>query len=972
MRPMKRFLSSLLCFIVFQTCFCLYEDQIGKFDWRQQYVGKVETTYWDQAGKRILVATERNVIASLSSHNGSIVWRQIFEEGPRGQIDAFLHQDKTLLSVCGGGHYIRSWNSQTGSLMWEAVGGQTDNGRYGWAIISLTVSEQLLLSTSDEFFSFDVSNGKQLWKENLPNEDNSLYEFIVPRGDIIFIIGISPGSHVSILESNLKGQLNSERRTVPATWVSQNTGCDTVADNFLLCYSSGSQSLQLLDFVESTTFVSITLQDIGLKVDSQVRIERLPSSVRTKNSYVLLRFNPDHVAVVRPSSNGITLVKDLPGVSISEMNQLDDHDVLLTLGKISPEEIKLTGYELGLGGEMAGLSQIIKFSGNHGLPVKMNALLFRKKDGRTAHRITMLSEDYSLQLLQKSGQNTFSFPWVREEALSHILAAEMVDLPVSENQAKFEEEFGSQEDDIITMFLKRFSTQISQLHTFTEHFVHKLLGNRHHHSQLEEEEELIRDEFNLNKIIIMATAAGKIYAMQSWNTEIVWQHFLPDLSPFNRYGEPNLLLYTQRTTAHFPHPPQYVVIGRNKKSGRGMVFAFNPITGEALNGQPSSGLHLNYELSQAAILAEMDEHFLKPVLLIDTEHKVYAFPETTSKVIEQTVTPLFLYLTDIDSGMMSGFKVSSRNAELVADKVWHINLQRKQQVITNVVGKRTVEHVHSQGRVLGDRSVLYKYLNPNLVVVTAEGEESGAALQKGPSNFVNIYLVDAITGHILFHATHHRAKGPINIVHSENWIVYNYFNQKNRRHEIAVLELYEGKEQTNSTAFSSFTAQIQPLVMRQSYIFPMQMSAIATTITEKGITNKNLIIALKLGGILSLPKALLDPRRPVMPTPETMEEGTIPYIPEIPVNTEAILNYNQSLYAVRHIHTAPAGLESTSLVLAYGLDIFFTRVTPSKMFDVLKEDFDYFFISVVLGMMTLVSFVSQKCAQRKALSRAWK
>ena len=38
------------------------------------------------------------------------------------------------------------------------------------------------------------------------------------------------------------------------------------------------------------------------------------------------------------------------------------------------------------------------------------------------------------------------------------------------------------------------------------------------------------------------------------------------------------------------------------------------------------------------------------------------------------------------------------------------------------------EHVHSQGIVLGDRSVLYKYLNPNLVVVTAEGTEP---LQKG-------------------------------------------------------------------------------------------------------------------------------------------------------------------------------------------------------------------------------------------------
>ena len=34
--------------------------------------------------------------------------------------------------------------------------------------------------------------------------------------------------------------------------------------------------------------------------------------------------------------------------------------------------------------------------------------------------------------------------WAREEALAAITAVEMVDLPVSENQAKYEDEFGSQ------------------------------------------------------------------------------------------------------------------------------------------------------------------------------------------------------------------------------------------------------------------------------------------------------------------------------------------------------------------------------------------------------------------------------------------------------------------------------------------------------------------------------------------------
>ena len=53
--------------------------------------------------------------------------------------------------------------------------------------------------------------------------------------------------------------------------------------------------------------------------------------------------------------------------------------------------------------------------------------------------------------------------WRREESLAYVVALETVDLPVSENQAKFEDEFGSHEDNVLTMFLKRVKTQLSQL-----------------------------------------------------------------------------------------------------------------------------------------------------------------------------------------------------------------------------------------------------------------------------------------------------------------------------------------------------------------------------------------------------------------------------------------------------------------------------------------------------------------------------
>lgn len=65
---------------------------------------------------------------------------------------------------------------------------------------------------------------------------------------------------------------------------------------------------------------------------------------------------------------------------------------------------------------------------------------------------------------------------------------------------------------------------------------------------------------------------------------------------------------------------------------------------------------------------------------------------------------------------------------------------------------------------------------------------------------------------------------------------------------------------------------------------------------------------------------VLDPRRPK--NPEFREEGVIPYIPEIQVHAESIINYNQSVFRVSGIHTSPSGLESTCLVFVHGLGEF--------------------------------------------------
>lgn len=53
------------------------------------------------------------------------------------------------------------------------------------------------------------------------------------------------------------------------------------------------------------------------------------------------------------------------------------------------------------------------------------------------------------------------------------------------------------------------------------------------------------------------------------------------------------------------------------------------------------------------------------------------------------------------------------------------------------------------------------------------------------TDVLNIHLVDVVSGAIVTSLTHRRAKGPIHMVHSENWLVYSYYNDKVRRTEIS-------------------------------------------------------------------------------------------------------------------------------------------------------------------------------------------
>jgi ER membrane protein complex subunit 1 len=74
---------------------------------------------------------------------------------------------------------------------------------------------------------------------------------------------------------------------------------------------------------------------------------------------------------------------------------------------------------------------------------------------------------------------------------------------------------------------------------------------------------------------------------------------------------------------------------------------------------------------------------------------------------------------------------------------------------------------------------------------------------------------------------------------------------------------------------------------------------------------------------------------------------------------------------IEQILSAPSLLESTSLVFAYGLDLFFTRVAPSKTFDVLNEDFNKAQLILTVTGLAVAIAVTKPMVRRKRLREKW-
>jgi hypothetical protein len=154
---------------------------------------------------------------------------------------------------------------------------------------------------------------------------------------------------------------------------------------------------------------------------------------------------------------------------------------------------------------------------------------------------------------------------------------------------------------------------------------------------------------------------------------------------------------------------------------------------------------------------------------------------------------------------------------LIAYPVWTLSLPEKEYIVGLVSPITTAQEpgkVASYGKVLANRTTLYKYLNPHMRVVltalqpvedmgatTTEETRAGKTV-KGTGPGCGVYVVDTVKGSVLYHATLPAPgvgeKCDVKAALTENWLVYHYYDPEEGAVEeakgwrVVSVELYEG------------------------------------------------------------------------------------------------------------------------------------------------------------------------------------
>ncbi|KAL2250699.1 UNVERIFIED_CONTAM: ER membrane protein complex subunit 1 [Sesamum indicum] len=980
----RAFLLLLMFFASSDPAYSLYEDQVGLMDWHQQYIGKVKHAVFHTqkaARKRVIVSTEENVVASLDLRHGEIFWRHVL--GPNDAIDQIdVALGKYVITLSSGGSVLRAWNLPDGQMVWEStLIGSTPSKPLLLIPTNLKVDKDNMIFVYGNGFIHAVASidGEVIWKKELASEGIDVQQLIYPDGsEIIYAVGLLGFSGFDVFQLNVKsGELLKHNNMLfPAGFSGD---LSFVTDDTAVALDSTRKVLVVICFQDGKisfhqTHVSQLIEDISGA--AAIVPSKIPGmfTLKIDASVIFIEvINESKLKVVHKigHENAVSDSLSLPeGQKAVALIQHGDGKILLTV-------------KLGNDWTSNLIEETIQMDHQRGLVHKVFINSYVRTDRSNGFRVLIVMEDHSLLLLQQG-----EIVWSREDGLASVIDVKASELPVEKDSVSVAKVEHSLFEWLKGHLLKLKGT----LMIATPDDVVAIQKIR---LQSSEKSKMTRDHNGFRKLLIVLTRAGKVFALHTGDGRIVWSRLLNSLRKSEACENPRGISLHQWQDPHhhaLDENPSVLVVGRcgYNSDSAGVLSIVDTYTGEE-----RSHIGPIHSIAHIIPLHFTDSMEQRLHLLVDANQHAHLYPRTAEAlgILQQELGNIYWYAAETDKGILRGYGLQTNCVLEVADDfcfdtrdLWSIVFPSESEKIAATATRSLNEVVHTQAKVTADQEVMYKYISKNLLFLATVAPKAVGpigSVTPDESSLV-VYVIDTVTGRILHRMTHHGSQGPIKAVFSENWIVYHYFNLRAHRYEMSVIEIYDQARAENKDVLklvfgthnltSPITAYSRPEVFTksQSYFFAHSVKTMAVTSTAKGITSKQVLLGTIGDQVLALDKRFLDPRRTVNPTQAEKEEGIIPLTDSLPIIPQSYVTHALKVEGLRGIATIPAKLESTTLVFAYGVDLFFTRLAPSRTYDSLTEDFSYALLLITIVALLVAIFVTWVWSEKKELQEKWR
>ncbi|KAG5291786.1 DUF1620 domain-containing protein [Histoplasma ohiense] len=933
----------------------IFADEAYHIDYHHALLGTPQrhSTFFHKpntssAASLLYTLSEKYVLGAVNPKDGAIVWRQnlataasVDDDHPLPSLLRGVEGEDAVVSAIGG--RVASWSALDGKLAWENE--FHDGPVVGLETLVLDESVDPKLAAKDLIVLFgkktgivrrlDGASGNAKW-EYKDDSDNSPFQVSTSQG-AIYYISLQPATRKGYKIKVKALDLNTGHQTNHYTLNSEGE----VSSPESIIFVGGNSKSPLIVWADST-WKTIKINVIGTKHIHSLDVENNSGEDIQKVEFHApraLNAEPHFLIHYATKSKSwaavyhtdiklgeISRAYQLPMVAESSVFTTSNRDTNVYFTRVTKTDISVvssTSHEI-----LARWtpSEAVTENARHAVSEVV------ARGSTYAVRFAQVLEAGNWMLVRNG-----DIAWSRPEILTEAVAVSWADVNGGEKLAQALEVEGH--ESLVGAYVHRLKRHVMDLESFPT-WLRGLPVRILSSFMTSDGSDLI--SFGFRKLVIVATRNGYVLAIDHANKgKILWKTKAAE----SRDADWNVKAIS---VAHYI-ATVYVEDGSFVK--------VNVSSGEIIErGNPSEPL--------------------ESIVLIPSGGNQVAVSVQARGVPDLSFVPLDgnTFIVTLNGGRVLGWNSASPNVPL-----WEF-LPPKGQKLINAIARPPHDPVASIGKVLGDRSVLYKYLNPNLALLTAVGDSTAA-----------FYLLDAVSGQVLHSITQTGVdtSQPITTALSENWLTYSLWadvteSSDSKGYQLVISELYESPiandrgplgDSANYSSIHSNSGIPRPHVISQAYIIPEPISSMAVSQTRQGITTKQLLCSLPASnGVIGIPRQLLDPRRPLgrSPTANEAEEGLTQYAAFLDFDGRWFLTHSRDVIGIQNIESSQTLLESTSLVFAYGLDVFGTRIHPSQAFDILGKGFSK--IQLLLTVIALAVGVAMLAplARRKQVDLKWK